>query len=227
MAEVTPILTIDGPVGSGKGTIAARVARRLGWHLLDSGALYRLVAIAALDQGVSPGDEAALIRLTGALDIEFSQEGGEVIATLDGLDVRKRMRSPETSDMASQVATIPGVRAALRERQRAFAKPPGLVADGRDMGTVIFPDAETKIYLTASVEVRALRRHKQLKEKGESVNLSRLSRDIEERDHRDMNRAVAPLRPARDAIVVDSTALSIDQVVEKIIALMKDRSITD
>jgi len=226
MAEVTPILTIDGPVGSGKGTIAARVARRLGWHLLDSGALYRLVAIAALDQGVSPGDEAALIRLTGALDIEFSQEGGEVIATLDGLDVRKRMRSPETSDMASQVATIPGVRAALRERQRAFAKPPGLVADGRDMGTVIFPDAETKIYLTASVEVRALRRHKQLKEKGESVNLSRLSRDIEERDHRDMNRAVAPLRPARDAIVVDSTALSIDQVVEKIIALMKDRSIT-
>ena len=227
MADVTPILTIDGPVGSGKGTIAARVARRLGWHLLDSGALYRLVAIAALDQGISPGDEAALIRLARGLDIEFSQEGGEVIATLDGLDVRKRMRSPETSDMASQVATIPGVRAALKERQRAFAEPPGLVADGRDMGTVIFPDAETKIYLTASVEVRAQRRHKQLKEKGESVNLSRLSRDIEERDHRDMNRTVAPLRPARDAIVVDSTALSIDQVVEKIIALMKDRSITD
>ncbi len=226
MTASVPVITIDGPVGSGKGTIAARLAETLGWNLLDSGALYRLVAIAALDAGVKPEDAARSAGLAQRLDCEFSQARGEVIARLGGVDVRNRMRTNEVSTMASKVAAVPAVRAALAERQRAFAQPPGLVADGRDMGTVIFPGAQLKIYLTASVEARAERRYKQLKEKGENVNLSRLLRDIEARDHRDMNREVAPLRPAHDAVVVDSTGLSVDEVLEKVVKMVKEKSLT-
>lgn len=217
-----PVITIDGPLGSGKGTIAAGLARRLGWHLLDSGALYRLVAVAALKAGVSAEDEAALALLARHMDVELAIRRGEVVARLDGVSVRRALRSHEVSDIASRVAALPEVRAALAERQRAFAKPPGLVADGRDMGTVIFPDAPLKIYLTASVEARAERRYKQLKEKGESVNLSRLFRDIEARDHRDMTRPVAPLRPAADAVIIDSTDLTVEAVLEKIVRLVEE-----
>jgi cytidylate kinase len=217
-----PVVAIDGPGGSGKGTIAARLARDLGWHLLDSGALYRLVALAALDRGVAEDDEAALARIAVELDAEFvfSEQGMQVL--LDGLDVSGRLRSEEVSAFSSRIAALPGVRAALVQRQRAFRQAPGLVADGRDMGTVIFPDAKLKIFLTASAEARAERRHKQLKEKGESVNLSRLFRDIEKRDERDRSRAVSPLKPADDAHVIDSTELSIDEVLRKVHELLNE-----
>jgi cytidylate kinase len=221
-----PVITLDGPLGSGKGTIAAKLADLLGWHLLDSGALYRLVAIAALDAGVDPADADGLARLAEGLQAEFSREDGEVVARLAGADVRDRLRSQEVSYMASRVAAVQRVRTVLASRQRAFARQPGLVADGRDMGTVIFPHADLKIYLTASVEERAMRRYKQLKEKGESVNLSRLFRDIETRDQRDMTRAVAPLRPAADSVVIDSTGLSINEVLEKVVKLVKERNLT-
>jgi cytidylate kinase len=228
--EVTPavpVIAIDGPVGSGKGTIAARLAGRLGWNLLDSGALYRLVAIAVMDQAIDPENHSALAAVAADLDVRFTRQGNEVVASLGGVDVRRRLRSQETSNMASRVASVPAVRAALLERQRGFAKPPGLVADGRDMGTVVFPDAPLKIFLTATVQARAERRYKQLKEKGENVNLSRLFRDIEERDRRDMNRTVAPLKPAADAIVVDSTDLSVSEVLEKVLNLVKEFSLSD
>jgi cytidylate kinase len=222
-----PVIAIDGPVGSGKGTIAAQLAAHLGWHLLDSGALYRLVAIAALEAGVDPADEEALAKVARGLDCEFSQADGEVVARLAGVDVRRRLRSNEVSTMASRVAAVAAVREALGERQKAFARPPGLVADGRDMGTVVFPSAVLKIYLTASVEARASRRYKQLKEKGENVNLSRLFRDIEARDRRDMDRDVAPLRPAEDAVVIDSTELGIDEVLEKVTKLVEEVNLTN
>ncbi|MGK2924099.1 MAG: (d)CMP kinase [Lysobacterales bacterium] len=227
MAEFTanvPVIAIDGPGGSGKGTIAARLARDLGWHLLDSGALYRLIALAALDRGVAEDDEATLARIAVDLDAEFvfSEQGMRVV--LDGLDVGVRLRSEEVSAFSSRIAALPGVRAALVQRQRAFRQSPGLVADGRDMGTVIFPDAKLKIFLTASAEARAARRHKQLKEKGENVNLSRLFRDIEKRDARDCSRAVSPLKPADDAHVIDSTELSIGEVLRKVHKLLDESS---
>ena len=220
-----PVVAIDGPGGSGKGTIAARLARDLGWHLLDSGALYRLVALAALDRGVAADDEASLARIAVDLDAEFvfSEQGMRVV--LDGLDVSSRLRSEEVSAFSSRIAALPGVRAALVQRQRAFRQAPGLVADGRDMGTVIFPDARLKIFLTASAEARAERRHKQLKEKGENVNLSRLFREIEKRDERDRSRAVSPLKPADDAHVIDSTELSIDEVLQKVHKLLDESSV--
>ena len=221
-----PVITIDGPGGSGKGTIAMRLADELGWHLLDSGALYRLVAVAALDHGVDGGDEAALAELAAGLDAEFSVADGEVDIILEGRRVGHRLRQHETSEMASRVAAVPAVRAALAERQRAFRQPPGLVADGRDMGTVIFSDAPLKIFLTASAEARAERRYKQLKEKGESVTLSRLFRDIRKRDERDSTRAVAPLRPAEDAHVIDSTEMSIEEVLQAIHNLLSESSIS-
>jgi len=221
-----PVVTIDGPLGSGKGTVAVRLAERLGWHLLDSGALYRLVAIAALDAHVELADTEALAQVAAGLDCEFSEAGGEVVARLAGQDVRDRLRSNEVSSMASQVAAVPAVREALTNRQRAFRRLPGLVADGRDMGTVIFPDAPLKIFLDASVEVRAMRRYKQLKEKGESVNLSRLFQDIEIRDRRDRTRAVAPLRAAPDSVIIDSSELGIEEVVEKIVRMVEERSLT-
>ncbi len=223
---VVPVITVDGPGGSGKGTIAMRIAEKLGWHFLDSGALYRLVAVAAIDRGVEADDEAALGRVAENLDVTFGISGEGMVILLDGNYITGRLRSEQVSILASRIAAFPVVRAALVGRQRAFRKPPGLVADGRDMGTVIFPDAVLKIYLTASAEARAQRRYKQLKEKGENVNLSRLLRDIKKRDERDSSRAVAPLRPAPDAHVIDSTEMGIKEVLEVIDNLIKKLSIT-
>ena len=221
-----PVIAIDGPVGSGKGTISRRLAAMLGWHFLDSGALYRLVTIAAMDAGIAPADPAGLARVARALDCHFVNRDGQSIPMLAGQDVSDRIRTEEVSMMASEVAAVPAVREAIVARQRAFVRPPGLVADGRDMGTVIFPDAPLKIFLTASSEVRAQRRYKQLKEKGESVNLSRLFREIEARDIRDRTRAVAPLRQADDAVLVDTTRQGINEVLEIISKLVKERHLT-
>ncbi|HLF30065.1 MAG TPA: (d)CMP kinase [Xanthomonadales bacterium] len=220
-----PVITIDGPGGSGKGTVSARLAHRLGWHFLDSGALYRLVAVAALDRGISADHEAALGELAGQLDVHFNTEHGEMGAYLNGQSVSERLRSEAVSAFASRAAAVPSVRSALVDRQRAFLQPPGLVADGRDMGTVIFPQAEVKIFLTASARERARRRYKQLKEKGESVIFSRLFREIEKRDERDRTRLVAPLLPAADAAVIDSTDLSVEEVVQVIIKLLEKHRI--
>jgi cytidylate kinase len=216
--QAVPVVTIDGPVGSGKGTISTRLAEKLGWHFLDSGALYRLVAIQALREQVdvdAANAEAVLADLAGALDCRFTFDGSETRIWLGAEEVTRELRSEPVSQMASRVASVPAVRAALVGRQRGFREPPGLVADGRDMGTVIFPDATLKVFLTASTQARAERRYKQLKEKGESVNLPRLFRDLEERDRRDSSRKVAPLKPAEDAHVIDSTELEINEVVEK------------
>ena len=211
-----PVITIDGPVGSGKGTIAMRLAQKLGWHFLDSGALYRIVAVAAMERNIGADDEAALGKLAEEIEFSFSFTGDELVILLNGNSITPKLRSEEAGVFASKIAAVPAVRAALVQRQRAFRQLPGLVADGRDMGTVIFPDAKLKIFLTASVEARADRRYKQLKEKGENVNLSRLFRDIEKRDERDMSRSISPLIPAQDAQLLDSTEMSIEIVLEKI-----------
>jgi len=221
---VLPILTIDGPSGSGKGTIARRVADALGLHLLDSGALYRLVALAGARQGVAPDDAEGHAAVARQLDVEFGMDGeGEERILLAGDDVTRQIRTEAAGAEASRVAAMPAVRAALLDRQHAFARPPGLVADGRDMGTVVFPAAPLKIFLTASAEERARRRHKQLKEKGLTVNIADLSREIRERDLRDSSRPVAPLRPAEDAVILDSTGLGIEQVVDAVLALARSR----
>jgi cytidylate kinase len=214
----TPIVTVDGPSGSGKGTISRAVAVRVGWHFLDSGALYRLVALAGLKRGLKPDDVEGHARLAASLDVRFDvrPDGGEV---LDGEVVTDQIRSEVAGQGASRVAAWPSVRSALLDRQRAFARPPGLVADGRDMGTVVFQGADLKIFLTASPDERALRRYKQLKDKGSDVSLAALSREITERDLRDSTRTVAPLKPAPDAEVIDSTGLTIEQVVDRVLAL--------
>ena len=214
-----PIVTVDGPSGSGKGTISRAVARYAGWRLLDSGALYRLVAVAGRAQDLPADDIAGHARLAGAMNVDFRvQDDGSEQIWLDGREVTADVRSEAAGQGASRVAAWPQVRDALLTRQRAFARPPGLVADGRDMGTVVFPDADLKIFLTASARVRAQRRHKQLKDKGSGVSLAALSREIAERDLRDSTRAVSPLKPAPDAEVIDSTGLSIEQVVERVLA---------
>ena len=225
-ARPVPVVTIDGPSGSGKGTISREVARHLGWHLLDSGALYRLVALSGSLKGLTSDDVTGHAALARAMSVEFSgdERGGERIR-LDRVDVTREVRSEETGQGASRVAAWSGVREALLERQRAFALPPGLVADGRDMGTVIFQAADLKIYLTASASERALRRYKQLKEKGSDANLAALSREIAERDQRDSTRVVAPLRPAPDARVIDSTGMSIAQVVESVLSAGRARGL--
>jgi cytidylate kinase len=213
-ATFVPLITIDGPTASGKGTIAARVAASLGFHLLDSGALYRLTALAALQQGVSFDDEQALARVASALEVQFTDEPR---ISLRGVDVTEALRAEAVGNAASRIAVLHEVRAALVQRQRDFWQLPGLVADGRDMGTVIFPEAQLKVYLTASVEARAQRRHKQLIEKGFSAILESLSADLRDRDARDMNRLEAPLKPARDAYQLDSSDLSIDEVVAQVL----------
>ncbi|MGV2288964.1 (d)CMP kinase [Trinickia sp. YCB016] len=209
----TPVITIDGPTASGKGTVATLLAAHLGFHLLDSGALYRLAALASVHYNVPPDAPDELAKLVGDLHITF-REG---LAQLDGVDVSTEIRAEAIGNRASAIAVHAPVRAALVARQRAFRKEPGLVADGRDMGTVIFPDAGLKVFLTASVEARAARRHKQLIQKGFSANIDDLLRDLRERDERDSQRAAAPLKPAADAKLLDTSALSIDQAVEQVV----------
>lgn len=221
-----PIVTIDGPSGSGKGTIARAVARSAGWHLLDSGALYRLAAMEGARRGLAPDDVPGHSKWAEIMDVTFGVgPDGEEIVTLAGNDVTRDLRAETAGAGASRVAAWPPLRIALLARQHAFAQPPGLIADGRDMGTVVFPHADLKIFLTASADERARRRYKQLKDKGSDVSLAALSREIAERDERDSTRAVAPLKPAPDAEVVDSTALTIEQVVDRVLELGRERSL--
>ena len=218
-----PVITVDGPSGTGKGTVSAWLAARLGWHFLDSGALYRLVGLMARRQGIDLGAESAVAALALELPVAFEVVGGEFRPLLVGQDVGEALRTEEAGADASQVAALPAVRAALLERQRNFRQPPGLVADGRDMGTVVFPDAGLKIFLTASAEERARRRHKQLSSKGNDVNFVILLEDIRRRDQRDSERAVAPLVPAPDAVILDTTGVGITQVEERVDALLRQR----
>ncbi|MEG3191816.1 (d)CMP kinase [Lysobacter sp. D1-1-M9] len=214
-----PVLTIDGPSGSGKGTISRLVASRLGWHYLDSGALYRAVGVSAGWADIDLADPAALVRCAFDTEVGFRDDpGGELRVLINGLDATDELRTETAGAAASAIAAIPEVRSALKERQRVFRRAPGLVADGRDMGTVIFPDAPFKVFLTASAEERAERRYKQLSDKGVSVTLAGLLREILARDARDAQRAVAPLRPAEDAVRIDTTGLGIDAVVERVLA---------
>lgn len=222
---MAPVIAIDGPSGSGKGTLAEALARELGWHLLDSGALYRIVALAALREGLETAAAERIAALAARLGIEFRPADGGRAVLLDGHDVTLEIRAEQVSAASSEVAALPAVRAALLDRQRAFRRPPGLVADGRDMGTVVFPDAELKIFLEASPEVRAARRHKQLIDKGLGGSLRALLANIKERDERDRARAVSPLVPAPDAIVIDSTVLSIDAVREHVWRLVRERGL--
>ena len=217
-----PVIAIDGPSGSGKGTVARRVAAALGFHLLDSGALYRLVALAGARHGLAPDDQAGHAEVARALDVEFGVDGaGDERIVLEGDDVTQAIRTERAGAEASRVAAMPPVRTALLVRQHGFARPPGLVADGRDMGTVVFTGAPVKVYLTASAEERALRRYKQLKEKGLPANLADLSQEILQRDRRDSTRPVAPLRPAPDAVVIDSTGIPVEEVVDRVLALAR------
>jgi len=219
-----PVLTIDGPSGSGKGTISRATARALGWSLLDSGALYRLVALAGRRAGISLDDGPALARLAQGLNLRFGSDSAlEEVVWLDGKEVTSAIRTEAAGNDASKVAAFPVVRAALLERQRRFALPPGLVADGRDMGTVVFPQAEVKIFLTASAEERAARRHKQLKEKGVAATLAALSLEIAERDLRDTTRAASPLVASADAILLDTTGIPVNAVVERVLSFTRER----
>lgn len=214
--QAEPVITIDGPSGAGKGTISSLLAKKLGWHFLDSGAIYRVLAIASVHHQIQAEDEMALLPLAAGLDVNFETTGEGARIILEGEDVTDAIRTEEIGAVASKIASLPTIREALLRRQRAFKQSPGLVADGRDMGTIVFPNAQAKIFLTASAEERALRRFNQLKDKGHDVSMSRLLVDIQARDERDANRSVAPLVPAGDALVLDSTELDIKQVFEKI-----------
>lgn len=221
-----PVITVDGPSGSGKGTVSHLLAERLGWHFLDSGALYRVTGQACLIEGVSWDDHPAVTEVARQLEVSFTTgTDGEILVAYKGTDVSRAIRTEEGGRGASTVAAIPGVRRALLARQRDFRRPPGLVADGRDMGTVVFPDAPLKFFLTASAEERARRRYKQLIAKGESVSLPRLLADIQERDRRDSEREVSPLVPAEDAIVIDSTATPISEVFEQVMQKVREKGL--
>jgi len=221
--KIIPVLTIDGPSGSGKGTISRMVADALGWHLLDSGALYRAIGFAAGMEGLDLSDADAMTRCAQTTKISFrgGKEGSETHVFVNGLDATDEIRTETCGAAASAIAVIPSVRAALFDKQRSFRKSPGLVADGRDMGTVIFPDGSPKVFLTASAEERAKRRYKQLKEKGLGVTLAALLREIQARDVRDAERTIAPLKPATDAVIIDSTGMPIETVVAQVLALVK------
>lgn len=218
--SAVPVIAIDGPSGSGKGTIAALVAERLGWHLLDSGALYRIVALVALERGIDLGDAEALAAAARGLALRFG-DGGRI--WVDGTERSDEIRTEAVSEASSRVAALQPVRDAILEVQRAQRRAPGLVADGRDMGTVIFPDAAAKIFLTASAEARALRRHKQLNGKENDASLTALFREISARDERDANRKTAPLRPADDAVVIDTTELDVPGVMERVLEVIRER----
>ena len=221
------MITVDGPSGAGKGTISHMLAQRLGWHLLDSGALYRVTSQACVIEGVSWDDHSAVTEVARHLDVAFSlAENGEIMVAYKGVDVSADIRTEEGGRGASTVAAIPAVREALLWRQREFMQPPGLVADGRDMGTVVFRDAPLKLFLTASVSERGQRRYKQLIEKGENVSLPRLLEDIKERDARDRGRQISPLVPAEDAIVIDSSATPISDVFERVMHEVKKKGLT-
>lgn len=218
------IITVDGPSGAGKGTLCYALAEKLGYALLDSGAIYRVTGLAALQSAVDLTDELALAELARNLDIQFIPQDGEVNIILNGENVSHLIRTQEVADAASKVAVFPQVRAALLQVQQDFAKNDGLIADGRDMGTVVFPHAQVKLFLDASAEERAKRRYKQLQNKGISGNFARILAEIKERDFRDRNREVAPLKPAEDALLLDSTTLSIDEVIAQALVYIQSRT---
>ena len=215
-----PVLTIDGPSGAGKGTVSRAVAKKLGWNYLDSGSIYRALAIAVLEEGLKLDDVAAISELADKMRLEF-ECGDDLTVFLDGRDITGQLGLEETGNTASIVAAYPEVRAVLLQKQKDFKQSPGLVADGRDMGTVVFPDAEFKVYLTASAEERARRRYKQLIEKGIDANIDKITREIQERDQRDQQRKTAPLKKADDALLIDSSELTIEQVIDKVMNLVR------
>jgi cytidylate kinase len=215
-----PVLTIDGPSGAGKGTISRLVAKKLGWNYLDSGSIYRSLAIALLQQGVDLADETAIVKVAETMDLAF-ECGDELLVKLNGADITAQLGLEATGNTASIIAVLPEVRRVLLQKQQNFRQSPGLVADGRDMGTVVFPDASSKVFLTASAEERARRRYKQLKEKGIDANLHSLTLDIEERDRRDSERATAPLAMAENALYIDSSSMSITAVIEEVLNLIR------
>ena len=221
--SLIPVLAIDGPSGVGKGTVARIMAQKLGWHLLDSGAIYRAFALAVDARNIDVTDESALVEVANNLDLEFKTEADSELVSvyLDGQDVSKVLRTEQTGEMASKIASIGMVRAALLKRQQAFAKAPGLVADGRDMGTVVFADASFKVFLTASAQERANRRLKQLQNQGSKGIISQILSDVVARDERDSSRKHSPLKPAKDALIIDTTELSIDKVITQVSELIK------
>ena len=220
-----PVIAVDGPGGSGKGTVCKRIADTLHYHILDSGAIYRVLAYAALQSGTDLADSASLEKLALSLDLSFVPADDGVLTVLSGKDISSQIRTEETGAAASKVAAVPAVRRALLERQRMFRAAPGRGAVGRDLGTVVFPDAEVKIFLDASCEERARRRVRQLEARGKPADYEKILAEIAERDHRDRTRAVAPLKPADDALVIDSTGMSIDEEVEKVLSLAREKGL--